>query len=390
MAAAVEMLWEHATLGRSPFVACGTKFDRYSLNVSIHPDRDIPYLNPEQQSEIEGNPATAVEKTHYARDFERKHDKQGTILVDDEITFPELRNILQEYQFASPGDLHAACVGLCKDGALAELFEGIIQKLDGGGDSSDGLRRHLPLSDAIMHLERLQRLGSKPAKRVRTRDAGAGKLVKRNTTPDPVGYALTVVKALVAVLRYKHDRLKQSIPPSWNICAHMYDTRWASFLMTLLGAAMQDVHVDGWSNGLSVISALEEEQSIIVLWNGYTVVKTVLELSKDYDRVMQSAPQDADPEEFWWHVVTKRLEFMGMGAGFVHPVRIRLLPGKTLVFHFHTPHCGDNRPGLRVHKYMMHADDYHEYATTPDLRIDDEMFPAIYSFDLGPQRTALA
>ena len=75
-----------------------------------------------------------------------------------------------------------------------------------------------------------------------------------------------------------------------------------------------------------------------------------------------------------------------MGPGYVYPVRIPLPEGQTLVFHFFTPHFGDNRAGLRVHQYIMHADSPREYLTTPDLRRDDLLFAALHSFDLGPQR----
>ena len=132
-------------------------------------------------------------------------------------------------------------------------------------------------------------------------------------------------------------------------------------LQTLADAAYQDSHVDGWGRGLSAIGGLGPGQSIVVLWNGYKVVRRVEELSAHYAAAMLRKPPDVDNDSFWWHLVTKRLEMDGMGPGYVYPVRIPLPEGQTLVFHFFTPHFGDNRASLRVHQYIMHAASPREY-----------------------------
>lgn len=55
----------------------------------------------------------------------------------------------------------------------------------------------------------------------------------------------------------------------------------ASVIRSVAGCSNQDIHIDAMENGWSFLTALERDQEVLILWNGYTCLCIMEPLIKD-------------------------------------------------------------------------------------------------------------
>ena len=149
----------------------------------------------------------------------------------------------------------------------------------------------------------------------------------------------------------------------------------SDFLSVILsdeGCMAQEIHLDSLDDGWSFLTAMEEDQELLVLWNGFRCVCVVQEIAKDRTaacnlvRTTIKETQAWSDEEWnetieprvWNWLCSKHIEKEFGAAPFLQLKRVRIPKGWTIAVDSRTPHGGaavgsTGAPRFRVHVYAV-------------------------------------
>ena len=136
----------------------------------------------------------------------------------------------------------------------------------------------------------------------------------------------------------------------------------------------QDIHLDSFASGWSFLTAQEHDQELLILWNGFKLVKLINSLSGDrkaaasYVRATMQRVRHTWTDQEWAETIEPRvwqwlcLQAVEKEMGAVPALQVKRVPilkGWTIVVDSCTPHAGASvgpgfgPGGFRVHVYAV-------------------------------------
>jgi hypothetical protein len=129
----------------------------------------------------------------------------------------------------------------------------------------------------------------------------------------------------------------------------------SSIIRSVAGCSAQDIHLDAMENGWSFLTALECNQEVLILWNGYTCICIMEPLIKDrkaacamvLDAVMVDGTTFTEAEwtekiepRVWNWLCTEQLHLERGSTPAFQIKRVRIQKGWTIAIDSLTPHGG--------------------------------------------------